>query len=314
VDDDAQVFRISYMNKPMKPSALSHLLIQGRGVCGESKHLQKTWHIMHRIFRNTVLPRVGNFDQIHGRLIDLMVISSEMVGQGKKLDIMDILWNEIHEVIMKRHVPIFGSLIMKLIVHAWVKKKFPLELLDNDTPLIAHSVKDLNRNKHLKPLIPNDEAYNTEDEENDPAFELPKKKENTFKKWVANAMHSIFCRQDDSNVRAWREHERAKLERQRTRQRFAVLGAPIPAGSEDRITTYSKWIGKHRYNTWVDPDLQDDASTSHAGDPWVREGEEHGRADRDEDDGSDGSASDEGNDADPEAADGDEDDEEEDDD
>ena len=117
---------------------------------------------------------------------------------------------------------------------------------------------------------------------------------------------SIFCRQDDSNVRAWREHERAKLERQRTRKRFEALGAPIgPAGSEDRITTYSKWIGQHRYNTWVDPDLQDDASTSHAGDPWVREGEEHG---------SDGSASDEDNDAYPEAADGDEHDEEEDDD
>ena len=111
MEEDAQVFRITYMNKPMKPSALSHLLIQGRGVPGESKHLQKTWHIMHRIFRNTVLPWVGNFDQVHGRLIDLMVVSSHMVGKGKQLDVMNILWNEIHEVIMKRTVPIFGSQI-----------------------------------------------------------------------------------------------------------------------------------------------------------------------------------------------------------
>ena len=118
VEEDAQVFWISYMNKPMQPSALSHLLIQGRGVPGESKFLQKTWHIMHRIFRNTVLPRVGNFDQVHGRLIDLMVVSSQMMGKGKRLDVMDILWNEIHEVIMKRTVPIFGALIMKLILRA----------------------------------------------------------------------------------------------------------------------------------------------------------------------------------------------------
>ena len=90
---------------------------------------------------------------------------------------MNILWNEIHEVIMKRTVPIFGALIMKLILRAWELKKLPLELLDNEVAFTEHPVKDLNRNKHLRPLIPNDEAYNTEDEENDPAFELPKKRE-----------------------------------------------------------------------------------------------------------------------------------------
>ena len=103
---------------------------------------------------------------------------------------------------MKTTVPIFGPLIMKLIIHAWDLKKYPIELLDNDIPFTEHSVKDLNRNKHLRPLIPNDEAYNTEDEDNDPTFELPKKSENSFKKWVANALNSIFCRQDDANVRA----------------------------------------------------------------------------------------------------------------
>ena len=29
-------------------------------------------------------------------------------------------------------------------------------------------------------------------------------------------------------------------------------------------------MGEHNYNTWVNPDLQDDASTSHANDPWTR--------------------------------------------
>ena len=255
VDEDAQVFCISYMNKPMKPFALSHLLIQDCGVSRESKHLQWTWHIMHRVYRNTVMPRVGNFDQIHGCLIDLMVTSFDMVGKGKQLDVMHILWNEIHEVIMKRTMPIFGSLIMKLIIHAWGLKKYPIELLDYDIPFTEHSVKDLNRNKHLKPLIPNDEAYNTEDEDNDPAFELPKKTEHSFNKWVTSALHSIFCCQDDAYVRAWGEHERAKLERQRTRQRFEALGAPIPTSSKNNITTYSKWIGEHNYNTWSKPDL-----------------------------------------------------------
>ena len=156
---------------------------------------------------------------------------------------------------MERTIPIIGSLIMKLILRAWDLKKLPLELLDNDVPFTEHPIKDLNRNKHLRPLIPNDEAYNTEDEDNDPTFELPKKREHSFKKWVANALNSIFCRQDDANVRAWREHERAKLERQRTRQRFASLGAPIFDGTEENITTYSRWIGEHSYNIWTNPDL-----------------------------------------------------------
>ena len=39
------------------------------------------------------------------------------------------------------------------------------------------------------------------------------------------------------------------------------------ADSEDKITTSKGWKSK-RAGTWVDPDLEDDATTSH--DPWTR--------------------------------------------
>ena len=66
---------------------------------GFQKNLLKVWDIMHRIYRNTVAPCVGNFDQIHGKLIDLLFESSIMVGQGKILDVMDIIWHEMYAVV-----------------------------------------------------------------------------------------------------------------------------------------------------------------------------------------------------------------------
>ena len=102
-----QYFRIPYSPKPMKPNVLFDLYIPGRAVVGEQKHLLKTWDIIHRIYRNTIAPRVGNFDQIHGMLINILYESSLMVGQGKKLDVMGIIWHEIYAVVMNRRVPIF---------------------------------------------------------------------------------------------------------------------------------------------------------------------------------------------------------------
>ena len=82
LDEDAQqqFFRINYNTPPLKPEALYDLYIPGRAVVGLQKNLLKVWDIMHRIFRNTVAPRVGNFDQMHGKMIDLMHASHIMQG------------------------------------------------------------------------------------------------------------------------------------------------------------------------------------------------------------------------------------------
>ena len=62
---------------------------------------------------------------------------------------------------------------------------------------------------------------------------------------------------------------RHKKERQLTRKRFEHLGVPCKSGSEDRITAEHDWLKSRR--TWVDADLQDDASTSQQPDiPWSR--------------------------------------------
>ena len=82
LDEDAQqqFFRINYNTPPLKPEVLYDLYILWRVVVGLQKNLLKVWDIMHRIFRNTVAPRVGNFDQMHGKMIDLMHESHTMQG------------------------------------------------------------------------------------------------------------------------------------------------------------------------------------------------------------------------------------------
>ena len=42
---------------------------------------------MHRVFRNVLLPKVGNQDEIHGYLVDLMVAMKTMVGTGATFDV-----------------------------------------------------------------------------------------------------------------------------------------------------------------------------------------------------------------------------------
>ena len=266
-----QFFRINYNTPPMKPDVLYDLYIPGRAVVGQQKNLLKVWDIMHRIYRNTVAPRVGNFDQLHGKMIDLMHESHRMQGQGKKLDVMDVLWHEMYSVVMKRRPAIFGPHIMTLIVDRWTDLQLDLELLDNEEAPTNHNVKELQIKKHLPPLIPNVEESSADDED-DPLFELPPRasaKDRNFKKWMADALKTIFCRQEDSDKRAYKAHVRHKQERQLTRKRFEHLGVPCKSGSEDRITAEHDWLKSRR--TWVDADLQDDASTSQQPDiPWSR--------------------------------------------
>ena len=154
---------------------------------GLQRNLLKVWDIMHHIFCNSVAPRVGNFDQMHGKMIDLLHESHLMVGQGKKLDVMDVIWHEMYSVVMKRRPSIFGPHVMLLILDRWTHKQLPLELLDNEEAPTNHNVKELQIKKHLPPLIPNAEESSTDDED-DPLYELPPRanvQDTKFKKWLS---------------------------------------------------------------------------------------------------------------------------------
>ena len=107
-------------------------------------------------------------------MIDLLHESHLMVGQGKKLDVMDVMWNELYSVVMKRRPSTFGPRVMLLILDRWTHRQLSLELLDNEEAPTNHNVKELQIKKHLPPLIPNAEESSVDDED-DSLFELPRR-------------------------------------------------------------------------------------------------------------------------------------------
>ena len=82
--------------------------------------LPKHLDIMHRIFRNTLFPRIGNFDEVHGYLAEMLLLCEEaMTKESTPLDISDVMFNELWNCIMNRKVPIYGPYLFAYIRQRW---------------------------------------------------------------------------------------------------------------------------------------------------------------------------------------------------
>ena len=52
--------------------------------------------IMHRIFRNTLFPRIGDKDKVHAYLVDMLLLCAEArSSQTQPLDVSHIMWCEL---------------------------------------------------------------------------------------------------------------------------------------------------------------------------------------------------------------------------
>ena len=48
--------------------------------------------IMHRIFRTSLFPRVGNLDQVHSYLVNMLLLCEEYKNTTQTLDVCSIMW------------------------------------------------------------------------------------------------------------------------------------------------------------------------------------------------------------------------------
>ena len=55
---------------------------------------------MHHVFHNVLLPKVGNQDEIHGYLVDLMVAVKTKLGSGETFDVSNWLWHEMYNMVI----------------------------------------------------------------------------------------------------------------------------------------------------------------------------------------------------------------------
>src|SRR3954454_17674520 len=90
-------------------------VITGAVTHGFIKYLLPTWDIMNRIIRDTIAPKVGNVDQIHGFQVDFLVKAYENRGKGLRIDVMYFIWNEMTLIVTQSIVPSFCPYVMALI-------------------------------------------------------------------------------------------------------------------------------------------------------------------------------------------------------
>jgi hypothetical protein len=72
-EEDASGWRCHEEDFPSKKDVLAPLYIPGYCKPGFSAGLLPVYDIMHRIYRQTIAVRVGNVDEIHGYVIDLIL-------------------------------------------------------------------------------------------------------------------------------------------------------------------------------------------------------------------------------------------------
>ena len=246
-------FRVHIHDRPMLKDVMvdADLYIAGRALAGSAYHLKPVYDIMLRIYRSVLNPKVGNFDQVHGYLVNMMVLTAQKRGKGLQLDVMDYLWYELHYAIIGRKTPPFAPYIMKLLCKKWEDGDHG-DLMQQVGRIIEHPVKDLIRKKHSLPRYGSDAAAEEAESEDDADFEVPKSK---VKKWFGKLSERIkasWCFKTDLQDKMYYQHQQDKKSRQRQKAIMRKMDLPVSDGSEEQLTDKESWVSKQK---WPESDV-----------------------------------------------------------
>ena len=111
----------------------------------ESYELPAFLDILHRVFRETLFPRIGNLDMVHSYLVDMLLFCQHEKEEntGESLDISHVMWSDLLSAISERKCPIYGPFIMLLIEKAW-DHVYPKVMLETGE-LVSHEIKRLRK-------------------------------------------------------------------------------------------------------------------------------------------------------------------------
>ncbi|KAE8779332.1 hypothetical protein D1007_47666 [Hordeum vulgare] len=175
--------------------------------------------VMHRIFRNTLFPRVGNKDQVHSYLVDMLIMCQKGGGTfpSGPLDVSHVMWNELYSAVFNRKVPIYGLYLFYFIKMTWAKAFPAVEFLDPNW--IQHEPiklrqKDKWANTSTTPDAPrdSDEDMAAREDEVVPESRMPSSAEPSWAKKLTGRMKTLFCMQTNGQ---YRTHVAQKESRQR---------------------------------------------------------------------------------------------------
>ena len=83
----------------------------------ETYELSAVLDILHRIFRETLFPRIGNLDMVDLFLMDMLLFCQHEKEEntGDSLDISQVMWSELVSAISERKCPIYAPFLTLLI-------------------------------------------------------------------------------------------------------------------------------------------------------------------------------------------------------
>ena len=84
------------------------------------------WYVTHTILRHTIHVKFGEKGLARGWMVNLLHHINLAKQLGKKLDVMDYMWNELKTTVRCNKVPIYGSYLQTLI-----DSKIPARLANN---------------------------------------------------------------------------------------------------------------------------------------------------------------------------------------
>jgi hypothetical protein len=233
----------------------------GRACCGSAYDILPTYDIMNRVFHNTFDPKKGNIDEVHGFLVDLLVLTHLNQGCGKQIDSMYDIWHEIRDCSLVRKLPAFSTYIMRLICLKCDAKGCD-DLLTQCGRLLPHPIRDPLIKHQEKPRYGPGAAQEEEEYEEDPDYEVPlSKTKDWFAKLTARLKKS-FCLKVDLQDKMYYEHEQKRKIRQRQKAMMSHMGLEISEGSDNVITPREEWISKHKWTSSED-------SIPEAHEPWI---------------------------------------------
>ena len=77
--------------------------------------------IVHHIFRHTLFPHVGNLDQVHSYLVDMLLYYEfhKFKVKVKPQHFSHVMWYELRSVVSQHKCPIYSPFLMHLIQKTW---------------------------------------------------------------------------------------------------------------------------------------------------------------------------------------------------
>ena len=226
--------------------------------------LPKHLDIMHRIFRNTLFPRSGNFDEVHGVLAEMLLLCEEAMSvESAQLDIADVMFTELWNCIINRKVPIYGPYLFAYICHKW-QHAYPDEVLYAQSDYIVHDpIKLRIKDKWTNPSS-SSQQMDTDTETAAGRGPASQPRSSAMPSWaikLQDKMKTLFCMQAKGQ---YQSHVAEKQSRQRHKRVLRTLDVDISSGSEDDITPEATWMQAQGYQ-WSGDEAEDEEETDQEG-------------------------------------------------